>query len=96
MSSDDFGNENVIEWISGDKKASLGLSQKRWVNRLKKLAEAHPESVDIYENTDGSIFAYVPLSWIKVSPPRQMTDEQKQKAGERMRKYNQDKGKNNC
>jgi len=54
--------ENVIEWITGDKRVTVSLTQKRFINRVKMLAEKYPEDVDIVaENTDGSLCAHLPL-----------------------------------
>lgn len=54
--------ENVIEWITGDKRVTVSLTQKRFINRVKMLAEKHPEDVEIIaENRDGTICAHLPL-----------------------------------
>ena len=54
--------ENVIEWITGDKRVTVSLTQKRFINRVKMLAEKHPEDVEIVaENADGSLCAHLPL-----------------------------------
>lgn len=37
------------------------------------------------DNEDGSICAHVPVSWLRISPPRQYTEEQRQQMGERLR-----------
>ena len=33
-----------------------------------------------------SICAHVPVAWIRISPPKQYTEEQRQQMGERMRR----------
>ncbi len=54
--------ENVIEWITGDKTVTVALTQKRYINRVKMLAEKHPNLVEIVaENADGSLCAHLPL-----------------------------------
>lgn len=54
--------ENVIEWITGDDRVTVSLTQKRFINRVKRLAEKHGEAVEIVaENADGSICAHLPL-----------------------------------
>ena len=40
---------------------------------------------DRQNNEDGSICAHVPVSWLRISPPRQYTEEQRQQMGERLR-----------
>ena len=53
---------------------------------MEKLAEEHPEEATIrYRNKDGSIVATIPVRYIKISAPRQMSDEQKEICAERLR-----------
>lgn len=60
--------ENVIEWLNGDKMVTATLSQKRLVNRLKRMAEKYPSCVEIVaENIDGSILARFPLSAVHIT-----------------------------
>lgn len=69
----DSCNENVIEFMTNDTRATLSFSQGRYKSVIRKLAE------------DGSICAHVPVSWLRISPPRQYTEEQRQQMGERLR-----------
>lgn len=84
-----------MEWLTGDKVGVVTFSQKRWVSKLLKYAEDYPEDVEIIaKNSDGSVFAHVPVSWFKFSPPRkgrEMTDEEKAAAAERLRKARENK-----
>ena len=60
--------ENVIEWINGDKEVTMTFSQKKYIRKIKELAERYPDEVKIIdENSDGSIFARMPLSAIHIS-----------------------------
>lgn len=81
--------DNCFEWLLNEKTASVTFSQKRYVNKLKRYAKDYPDDVKIIaENSDGSVFAHVPVSWFKFSPPRQgreMTNEEKSAAAERLR-----------
>ena len=91
--------DNCFEWILGETTASVTFSQKKFVNKLKKLAKQYPDNVEIIaENEDGSICAHVPVSWFKFSPPkkgREFTDEEKQAAAERMLKARNAKNESN-
>lgn len=85
-------NENCIDWLTGQKTLSVTFSQKKFVNKIRRLAEKCPEEVHILaENEDGSIFAHIPYSYLKISKPRQISEEQRQKASERLRKYRSEK-----
>ena len=60
--------ENVIEWITGDKTVMTSFSQKKYVNRVKKMAKKYPEQIEICaENSDGSITAKMPLKAIHLT-----------------------------
>ena len=62
------------------------MEQQKDISCIRKLAEKHPEDCQIIaDNEDGSICAHVPVAWIRISPPRQYTEEQRQQMGERLR-----------
>ena len=79
--------ENVVEWIDGEKRIAVTFSQKKFVNKLKRLAEQYPDEVDCLENPDGSVFGHLPLKWLKISKPREVTDEQRRVARERFHNH---------
>ena len=55
-------------------------------SKLLKLAEKSPDDVKIIsENKDASLFAHIPVNYIKISPPRQVFEEQREAASERFR-----------
>lgn len=86
-------NEFVIEWIKGAEYAGvtvpLGTSLK---SKLLRLAEQNPDEVRIMaENKDGSLFVHVPVNYIKISPPKKMSDEQREAASERFKQMWKDK-----
>lgn len=71
--------ENAIEWLKDEKRATLSLSQRRTITRVKQLAEQYPEECQIVaENKDGSVCAHVPVSWVKISPPREVSETQRE------------------
>lgn len=81
--------ENCIEWISGDDEISVTFSQLKYINKVKKLAEKYPDLVEIKaENSDGSIFAKLPLKSLKLNiiPHREMDEEHKRKLLDGLRK----------
>lgn len=74
--------DDKVMWVSSD--------QQKIINRVRKLAELYPDSVTIKrqpEQNDGCIYATMPAEWLKLNPPlkREMTDEQRQIASERMK-----------
>lgn len=86
-------NECVIEWIPG--RDYVGLTAKNgsaWKNRCEELEKKFPDDVKILaRNNDGSIFAHLPYSYIKINPPRKYSDESKEKAAERLNKMREEK-----
>ena len=79
--------ENVIEWINGQDTIAVTLSQGRYISKVKKLAQQHPNQVKILsENDDGSIFAHLPLRALKLnlSAKRELSEEERRKIGRRL------------
>ena len=88
-------NENMIEFISGTRTATVTFTNRKHISRIKKLYEERGDEFKYYhENEDGSVCAKLPLKWIKInagSKPgthakREMTEEQKQALRERLAK----------
>lgn len=74
-------NENVIEFIKDAETAGVTLTQGRYKSRIEKLAKEFPEECKIISrNKDGSLFAHVPVTWIKINPPRQLSELQLENA----------------
>ena len=73
--------ENAIEFLTGDEIMTVTFSQKKFVNRIKKLSEEYPDEVKVVaENKDGSILAHVPLSYLKINRnKREYTKADKEK-----------------
>ena len=64
---------------------------QKWINKVKKLKEEHPDDVKILaENEDGSICARLPIKYLKISAPRKVSDEQRQAASERFKKLREE------
>ena len=81
--------ENVLEFISGARTVTVSFTNKKHINRIKKLYEERKDDFKYFhENTDGSICAKIPLKWIKLNPGskngRVMTEEQKEAARVRL------------
>lgn len=81
-------NENAVEFFNYDKTCTVSFTNQRFCNKMKKIYEKHPEQFERFEiNPDGSVYARMPLKWLKISVPRtvNMTDEEKQKIADRLR-----------
>ena len=78
--------ENAIEWLTGDERISVSFTQKKFANKLMALAKRYPDEVDFIENQDGSVFGHMPIKYLRLSHPRKISDEQRQRLSERMSK----------
>ena len=78
-------NECSIAWIRGGEYAEVSAHNgSKMKGRVLKLAEQHPEDVKILvTNKDGSIFAHVPVKYVKLRAPRELTEEQRAELVER-------------
>ena len=91
--------ENVLEFISGTRTATVTFTNQKHINRMKKLYEERKDDFKYFkENTDGSVCAKIPLKWIKINAGsktgRVMTEEQKEAARIRLQKVRENKNKN--
>ena len=92
-------NENMIEFISGQRSMCCTFSNGKHIRKLKKLYSEHPEDFKYFkENTDGSVCANLPLKYLKISAPRksnrEYTAEERAAIAERLAKYRKGGGKN--
>lgn len=80
--------ENCIEWENGQKDITVSFCGQKWINKVKNLSEKRPDEVKmVAENKDGSICAKLPITYLKLSPPRQVSEEQRLAASERLKQY---------
>ena len=75
-----------VMWVSTD--------ARRMITRMMKLIAEHPDETEIIkrpEENDGCLYCKVPSTWLKIAPPvkREMSDEQKAAASQRMQKLNE-------
>lgn len=88
--------ECVIEWIRGDKEATVTFAgHTKYNTKVRKLAEQYPDEVKIVAtNKDSSIVAHLPVSYIKIGKPKQMnySEEQRQVIADRLKSIRENKG----
>lgn len=83
---EDF-KENVIEFLHNGKTATVSFTQGRYISRIKELAKKKPDECKItHTNRDGSIVAHIPVSWVRIKPNMELSDERREELSERMRK----------
>ena len=83
-------NENMVEFISGARTATVTFTNPKHIRKIKELYEEHKEDFKYFKlNKDGSVCAKIPLKWIRLSAgrtvtKREMTEDQKQALRERL------------
>ena len=82
-------NDSKVMFFSSD--------EKKWINRIHKLAAEYPEEVFIEcepEENNGCIYARLPAEYLKIAPKRrcEMSDEQRAVLSERLRLMRKTKG----
>lgn len=89
--------ETCVERIQNDKYTNIYTSERKFINELNALKNQYPDDVIIERvNRDGSICAKVPYNWFRFIKPvtkRNMTEEQRKAASERMKKARENKKK---
>lgn len=81
--------ETCVDYLDVDNHAVFSSAERKWINKILKLKESHPNDVAVRhhpDQNDGIIVADIPKSWLKISPPRNVTytDEQRAAIAERM------------
>lgn len=77
--------ETSLDRIAGQSTYTLFTSERAMINKISKLMDENPESVELLaKNEDGSILCHIPKEWVKIQPPRRLSDEQRANARERM------------
>ena len=91
-------SENMVEFISGIRTATVTFTNQKHINRMKKLYEERKDDFKYFvENPDGSVCAKILLKWIKINAGskigRVMTEEQKEAARIRLAEARKKMGK---
>lgn len=81
-------DEFTIAWVRGGSYAEVTVpSGTALKTKLLKYARDMPNEVNhVVENADGSLFCHVPIKFIRIGKPKQVSEENKQAARERFQK----------
>lgn len=83
------GRENAIEWMTGEKTATVTITRQKIATRIRRLAEEYPDQVKILADgpeNNGYLYAHIPSDWVRIAPPRRMSEEAKRKAAENLKR----------
>ena len=78
-----YERETVINYNYAEDTAYVYTFDRKLQNKLNKLASTRPDVVIVKQSDECATYE-VPKKFIKVSPPRQMTEEQKSALAERL------------
>lgn len=79
--------ETIVSYNQATNVADVYSSDKRYIAHMKALKEKYPEKVILlHEDECGASFS-VPKKWVKVRPPRVVSEEQRMAAAERLKAY---------
>jgi hypothetical protein len=71
-------NENAIEWLRDQDRITVTLSDRKMINKVKRIAEKHPQDVEILalpENNGGYLYARLPLVCLNLRDPGRRTEK---------------------
>ena len=71
--------ETNVNYNAKDLEANVYTAYPRDINRFKKLVQENPNDVKLIREDENGITISVPKNWVKVRPPRKMSEEQKMK-----------------
>lgn len=82
-----YEKETVILFNSLENFVHFSTSQDFMKRRIKKLAEEYPDEVKIISEDKYTVIAEFPKKFVKLAHPRVLTEEQRQAAAERLKKF---------
>lgn len=92
--------ETNVNYVNTDDMVSVTVYEGRHINQLKALAEKHPEEVRLIPTgLNGVMLAHLPKKYVHVSfgerTKREMSEDQKAAAAERLKKAREKKAEMN-
>lgn len=82
-------NENAIEWLRGEDRITVTLSDRRFINTVLRLSKKD-RNIEILakpETNGGYLYAHLPASYLRIQmPPRlpSVTEEQREAGRQRI------------
>lgn len=82
--------ETIINFNEGEDTASVYTHNKSLRRKLEKLAQERPKDCRLFKvsHRDQAVEYYIPKGWIRIYPPRQISDEQREAMAERLKTAN--------
>ena len=77
--------ENSVEWYTGENTITISITQRKIINYILKLAPKYPDEIKIIchpEDNFGTLLARLPLRYLKLRRPREVSEEQRERMKE--------------
>ena len=83
-------HETALNYLVEDEHLTFCTCERKWINRINKLKEEHPDEVEITdepESNHGYMVVHLPKSWFTIRVPHkvELSEEEKQRRSERLR-----------
>ena len=80
-----YEQESIIDFNEQEVSASVYTHNRALRRKLEKLSASHPDDCKLIRTThDGQAAEFqIPKRWIRISPPRQVSDAQREAMRER-------------
>jgi hypothetical protein len=81
--------ETCYSHLSGDDFMEITACERWSIGLVWRLKSKYSDEVEIIaENPDGSLVAQMPYKWMKIRPPRKLSDEEKAALAKRFKTSN--------
>lgn len=91
MEHTNIERETVILYNQAEKEARVCTEDPVLIRKLTSILRSGNVLINMVSERDGYLEVLVPKKWVKVSPPRQLTEDQKVRARERMMAFHEAK-----
>lgn len=78
--------ETIILFNEAEQTAEIYTHNRKLKQRLSAIRDERPDDVTLVCDNDLSATYRCPKSWLKISPPRRLSDEQRQSMAQRLHK----------
>ena len=85
-----YERETTINFNDDEKTATVYTCNKTLINHLTKISLSD-DLITIKTKDSYSVTFIVPKKWVKIRPPRKVSEAQRQKAKERLSQYHKTK-----
>ena len=79
--------ETLINYTNADTYAEAYSNNTSVMKRYLKLAKEKPEEVTVINSDANSVTIRFPKKWVKIRPPRAISEEQRLAAAERLKNF---------